>query len=72
MTEGVKKLDAVELKLTLWDTLNAVKGGSMTPQAADSVAVTSREILRTVKMQLAICQQANENVPRELIDFAKP
>lgn len=66
------KLDAVELKKSLWSTLQDVRAGTITPQSADAVASQAREILRTVRTQLAIFQQAAETVSKELIDFAKP
>lgn len=66
------KLDAVELKKSLWETLQAVKAGTLTPQGGDAIAAQAREILRTVRTQLAIFQQAAEKVSKELIDFAKP
>lgn len=65
-------LDAVELKKSLWQTLQSVKDGTMTPQSGDAIAAQAREILRTVRTQLAIFQQAAEKVSKELIDFAKP
>ena len=65
-------LDAIELKRVLWETLQGVKNGSVTPQSADAIASQSREIMRTVRTQLAIFQQSSEKVSKELIDFAKP
>jgi hypothetical protein len=72
MPTETPKLDAVELKKSLWSTLQHVRAGTITPQSADAVASQAREILRTVRMQLAIFQQAAETVSKELIDFAKP
>ena len=72
MANEGRKLDAIELKSSLWDTLQGVREGRITPQSADAVASQAREILRTVRTQLAIFQQANENVSKELVDFAKP
>ncbi len=65
-------LDAINLKNQLWDTLNRVKAGEVTAGSADAVAAQAREILRTVKTQLAIFQQAGKAVTSELIGFAKP
>ena len=74
MAEDEKRppLDAVELKRALWDTLQGVKAGTTTPQNADAVASLARETLRTVRTQLAVFQQSNEKVSKEVIDFAKP
>ena len=71
MPEEAKPLDAVALKRSLWETLQGVKSGTMTPQSGDAIAAQAREILRTVRTQLAIFQQAAEKVSKELIDFAK-
>lgn len=71
-TQASPTLDAVELKRCLWETMQSVKAGHATPQSADSIAAQAREILRTVKTQLQIFQQASQTVSKELIDFAKP
>lgn len=65
------KLTAINLKAALWDTLNKVKRGEITPGTGDVVASQAREILRTVRAQLAIFSQAGKSVSDELIDFAK-
>lgn len=66
-----EQLNAVNLKNVLWETLQQVKSGKMTPGAADAVAAQAREILRATRTQLAIFNQAGEAVSSELIDFAK-
>lgn len=67
----MKSLNAKNLKETLWETLNAVKNGEIQPAEADSVATQSREILRTVNVQLKITSQSKRNVSTELIDFSE-
>lgn len=67
-----KNLDAINLKAVLWETLHKVKSGKITPGAGDVIASQAREILRTVKCQLGIFNQAGQAVSSELIDFAKP
>ncbi len=67
-----KQLNAVNLREELWDTLQQVKSGKMTPASGDVVASQAREILRTVKTQLAIFSQSGRAVSSELVDFAKP
>jgi hypothetical protein len=67
----MQKLNAVNLKQTLWETLNEVKGKTLDPAVADSVASQAREILRTTKIQLTIFNQAKQNVSSELIEFAQ-
>jgi len=67
----MKKLNAKNLKDTLWSTLNDVKNGDMEPAKADSIATQAREILRTTKTQLTIMRQSKRNVSTELIDFAE-
>ena len=66
------ELNAVNLKNTLWDTLNEIKNNKIMASEGDAIASQAREILRTTKVQLKILQQASKNVTQELIDFAKP
>lgn len=65
-----RKLTAVALKSTLWTLMNDVKNGKT--QSAEAVAMTSsaREIVRTVRVQLQILEQARLKVNPELIAFA--
>ena len=65
-------LDAVTLKDALWDTLQKVKAGKITAGGGDAVAAQAREILRTVRAQLAVLGQAGKAVTKEMIDFASP
>lgn len=66
-----KELSATNLKSALWDTLNAVKDGSMQAGNADAVASQAREILRTVKVQLQVTQAAKRSVPLDIVNFAE-
>ncbi len=68
----MEKLNAVTLKNMLWETLNGIKEGKVEPATGDSIAAQSREILRTIKTQLQILNQAKQSVASELIDFAIP
>jgi len=67
----MKKLSAVSLKESLWETLNAIKSDTMLPGQGDAIAAQAREILRTVKVQLQVCAQSKRNVPTEIIDFVE-
>lgn len=64
-------LNATSLKEALWDTLNAVKDGTMQPGNADAIASQAREILRTVKVQLQVTQAAKRSVPIDIVNFAE-
>jgi hypothetical protein len=64
-------LTAINLKDALWTTLNRVKSKKLLPGHADAIACQAREILRTVKMQLAISGQTNRPVPYEVIEFSE-
>lgn len=66
------ELNAVNLKAVLWETLQKVKAGKITPAQGDVIASQAREILRTTKAQLSIFGQAGQSVSAELIEFAKP
>lgn len=65
------KLNASNLKETLWDTLKQVKTGKMDAGQADSIATQGREILRTVKTQLQVAAQSKRPVPTEVIQFSE-
>lgn len=65
------KLSAVSLKTALWETLQSIKSDTMQPSQGDAIASQAREILRTVKVQLQVAQQAKRNIPTEIIDFAE-
>jgi hypothetical protein len=55
----------------LWDTLLKVKSGKIEPGQADAVASQSREILRTVSVQLKVASQAKRTLPKDVIDFSE-
>ena len=64
-------LTAKNLKSALWDTLNELRDGKRQPAEADAVATQAREILRTVNTQLRVSQQAQRNVPADVIGFSE-
>lgn len=64
-------LTATNLKNVLWDTLNKVKDGEMDAGAADSIATQSREIMRTINVQLQVARQTKRQVPMEIVDFSE-
>lgn len=66
-----KELNAGNLKGVLWDTLNDLRANTIQPGHADSVASQAREILRTVRTQLLVTQQAKRPVPADCINFAE-
>ena len=65
------KLSAVTLRNALWTTLNEIKSNKLDPATADAIAAQSREILRSIKVQLSILSHAKQGVTNELMDFAK-
>jgi hypothetical protein len=65
------ELTATNLKNALWETLKDVRSGDKQPAEADAIATQAREILRTVKVQLAVVQQSKRVVPAEVINFAE-
>lgn len=67
----MKDLTATALKDALWETLNAIKGDVMQPAQGDAIASQAREILRTIKTQLQISQQAKRPIPVEVISFSE-
>jgi hypothetical protein len=67
----MKVLSAVNLKQTLWETLNCIKGDTMQPAQGDAIASQAREILRTVKIQLMVSGQTKRTVPKEIVEFSE-
>ena len=65
------ELNATNLKEALWETLNDLKSGSVQPGQGDAIASQAREIIRTVKVQLQITNQAKRSVPLDLIKFSE-
>jgi hypothetical protein len=66
-----KKLTATNLKNVLWETLNKVKDGEMDAGNADSIATQSREIVRTINVQLQVARQTKRQVPQGIVDFSE-
>lgn len=66
-----KKLTAKNLKDILWDTLKKLEGGTIEVSVADAIASQSREIVRVIKSQQAILQQAHQNVTDDLLEYVK-
>lgn len=67
----MNELTATTLKNALWETLNGIKDGTVQAASGDAIASQAREILRTVKVQLQICNQAKRSVPLEVITFSE-
>jgi len=51
--------------------LTDLKYDNIMPNRADAIAAQSREILRTVKVQLQISGQTQRPVPQEIVDFSE-
>jgi hypothetical protein len=68
---STSNLSAENLKNTLWDTLLKVKAGKMEPGQADAVACQSREILRTVSVQIRVASHTKRNLSTDVIKFAE-
>jgi hypothetical protein len=67
----VRPLTASSLKDVLWETLTDLKHDNIMPQRADAIAAQSREILRTIKVQLQVAGQSKRGVPQNIIDFSE-
>lgn len=68
----MQKLNAVNLKQSLWETLNNIKDGNLEAAKGDAIASQAREILRTVNTQVKIIDKAKSEISNELKDFAMP
>lgn len=67
----IRPLSASSLKDILWETLTDLKHENILPNRADAIAAQSREILRTIKVQLQVAGQAKRGVPQEIIEFSE-
>ena len=67
----IRPLTASSLKDILWETLTDLKHENILPNRADAIAAQSREILRTIKVQLQVAGAAKRGVPQEIIDFSE-
>lgn len=67
----MKELTAANLKDALWTTLNGISSGSVLPAQGDAIASQAREILRTVKVQLQVANNAKRPVPTDVVNFAE-
>lgn len=67
----IRPLSASSLKDILWETLTDLKAENIMPNRADAIAAQSREILRTIKVQLQVAGQAKRGVPQEIIEFSE-
>lgn len=69
--EATDTLTASNLKKELWGTLQDLRKGSIQPGQGDAIASQAREILRTVRTQLMVTQQAKRSVPLDVIEFSE-
>lgn len=67
----IRPLTASSLKDILWETLTDLKHDQIMPNRADAIAAQSREILRTIKVQLQVAGQAKRGVPLDIIEFSE-
>ena len=67
----IRPLTAGSLKDILWETLTDLKHENILPNRADAIAAQSREILRTIKVQLQVAGAAKRAVPQDIIDFTE-
>lgn len=71
VAQVIRPLTAGSLKDILWETLTDLKHDNIMPNRADAIAAQSREILRTIKIQLQVAGAAKRAVPQDIIDFSE-
>lgn len=67
----IRPLTAGSLKDILWETLTDLKHDNIMPNRADAIAAQSREILRTIKVQLQVAGATKRSIPQDIIDFSE-
>ena len=70
-TQKDADLNASNLKSELWKTLSDLRAGKIQPGHGDAIASQAREILRTVRTQLMVTNQAKRPVPIDCLNFAE-
>ena len=65
-----KSPTASAMKEVLWETLQALQAGDVDVATADAIASQSREIVRVVRSQQSVLQQAHKTVTKELVAYA--
>lgn len=68
--EENKCLSAIELKAILSETLEKLIQKKIGVEDAYGIAMQSREIIRVIKSQQSIINQAGKQITKELIDYA--
>ena len=69
--EKKMELNAKNLKTTLWQNVNSIKEGKMTPVTGHAIAAQVRELLTTVKVELEIKKQAGGEISQSLQNFCE-
>lgn len=67
----IRPLTAGSLKDILWETLTDLKSENILPNRADAIAAQSREILRTIKVQLQVAGASKRAIPQDIIEFSE-
>lgn len=62
-------LSGNNLKRELWRALLGVKEKRITPEAANAIAATAREILRVVKLEMDIAYKSDQRIPSGLLTY---
>lgn len=67
----MRRLNASNLKKTLWETMLGVKAGLVNYNDADAISKTAKEILRTTATQLRVSSQTSRPVPDDVLTFSE-
>ena len=65
------KLSGKALKEELWSSLQDIRKGKMTSTDAHAVSSNAKEIIRTIRTELQILNQAKQSVTDDLLDFTE-
>lgn len=64
-------LSAMNLKKTLWETLELLRSNNLDVNEAVAVAGLAREIIRCTSTQLKISVHSGRELPKDILDFSE-
>lgn len=71
MKKTNNELTGANLKNVLWETLHDLKNKKIDSKVANSIAGQSREILRVMKLELAVLSLAQKRPNQKLLGFTE-
>lgn len=71
ITKDINTLTAENMKDQLWETFRLLRDDKIAAPQACAIAKQAKEILRVVKIQMAIAKETERKIPQRLITFSE-